>query len=288
MRIATDTGFRKVLGADPRPVRPDPKPPRGSKKRTHCPKGHPYEGGNTYVNPRGAQECMECRREKNRQYKDRLRARGLKPNRGKRKPKVAAAYRCVECGKERVLLNPPQSPRCSSCSMILSQGNGEYIVCPCGTRFYAKRRRVATAKFCSMGCKSKYGNPEIAAQYRVARLGEGNPNFRHGRRTDIHLSGWSVRHKGEKCCRNCGERGILHLHHVIPRSKFRAGRAELRNGIVLCFACHSGWHGKRVVLYRDLFTPDEWAYLTSVELTGENVGPWLDKHYPERPQEEAA
>ena len=30
--------------------------------KTHCPSGHPYEGDNLYVNPRGGRKCRECRR----------------------------------------------------------------------------------------------------------------------------------------------------------------------------------------------------------------------------------
>lgn len=28
--------------------------------KTHCPQGHPYDGGNTYVNPRGSRICRTC------------------------------------------------------------------------------------------------------------------------------------------------------------------------------------------------------------------------------------
>lgn len=31
--------------------------------KTHCPKGHPYEGDNVYINPKGSRECKACRRE---------------------------------------------------------------------------------------------------------------------------------------------------------------------------------------------------------------------------------
>lgn len=43
--------------------------------KTHCPQGHPYEGGNLYVRPRGSRECRECLRQKQQQIRDR--AKGL-------------------------------------------------------------------------------------------------------------------------------------------------------------------------------------------------------------------
>lgn len=30
--------------------------------KTHCPQGHPYDGDNLYVNPKGRRECRACRR----------------------------------------------------------------------------------------------------------------------------------------------------------------------------------------------------------------------------------
>ncbi len=33
-----------------------------TRRKTHCPQGHPYDEANTYVDPRGSQRCIECRR----------------------------------------------------------------------------------------------------------------------------------------------------------------------------------------------------------------------------------
>jgi hypothetical protein len=44
-------------------------------RKTHCPKGHPYAGGNLYVKPRsGYRECRTCQQERNRQSYARKRA----------------------------------------------------------------------------------------------------------------------------------------------------------------------------------------------------------------------
>jgi HNH endonuclease len=42
-------------------------------KRTHCPHGHEYDEKNTYVNPKGARVCRECR---NRQDRERYHKHG--------------------------------------------------------------------------------------------------------------------------------------------------------------------------------------------------------------------
>jgi hypothetical protein len=31
-------------------------------RKTHCPRGHPYDGANTYVSPKGSRECRMCRK----------------------------------------------------------------------------------------------------------------------------------------------------------------------------------------------------------------------------------
>lgn len=36
--------------------------------KTHCPGGHPYDGGNTYVNTLGRSVCRECKRTRSREW----------------------------------------------------------------------------------------------------------------------------------------------------------------------------------------------------------------------------
>lgn len=95
---------------------------------------------------------------------------------------------------------------------------------------------------------------------------------------------WGIHLKPENCCRLCGVTGAsLHLHHVIPRSMCTASKFDLRNGLPLCGTCHHKWHQRSVVIYRDVFAPDEWAYISTVELTGQRIEAWLDDRYPARP-----
>lgn len=44
--------------------------------KTHCPKGHAYEGDNLYLYPDGRRECRTCSQEYKRRYEDRRKERG--------------------------------------------------------------------------------------------------------------------------------------------------------------------------------------------------------------------
>ena len=39
-----------------------------NKRKTHCPRGHPYEGDNLYLAPNGNRQCVTCRAQYMRQY----------------------------------------------------------------------------------------------------------------------------------------------------------------------------------------------------------------------------
>ena len=46
-----------------------------NRKKTHCPKGHPYEGDNLYVGPNDARRyCITCHRARNVKYRERKKA----------------------------------------------------------------------------------------------------------------------------------------------------------------------------------------------------------------------
>ena len=42
--------------------------------KTHCPQGHEYTEENTYLNPRGFKECVICRKERGRRFRDKRKA----------------------------------------------------------------------------------------------------------------------------------------------------------------------------------------------------------------------
>lgn len=257
---------------------PDPKPIK------KCRHGHEMNDDNIYINLRGVAECKECRRIRNRNYKKDLINKGLKPNRGVRKPSQPMTVVCPDCKQERVVRQKPVSGRCRRCAVIRTNDGlkGNTLVCPCGKEFYRRHTYRAEPKFCSTECRHNFdGYKEMGLKFKNRR-GRANPNFRHG--DDVGRKNWNVAAKGESSCRNCGVTGIsLHLHHVIPRSKFRAGRDVLLNGLPLCPQCHMRWHKSEEPIFRDVFTHEEWQWLCSVKLTGERIESFLDRRYPCRP-----
>lgn len=214
------------------------------------------------------------------------------------KPKSVAT--CQHCGKE--YRRPPSrigkycSHPCAAAAGALAKGPQhrrkykERKCAICGKSFYPQQVNVVRGggRYCSRACfhadptVDRSRNVESVRAVGQGRLGSKNPNYKHGRRAEVWHRRFNLKLKGEDCCRNCGADYTLHLHHAIPRSKSREARDKLLNGVPLCPKCHLGWHRKCVVLYRDIFTAEEWAYLSSVELVGERIEAWLDDHYPDR------
>lgn len=139
----------------------------------------------------------------------------------------------------------------------------------CEADFIVKANRVS-ARVCSNKCKGEL--------QRTERLSSRNPAYKHGRSEGWNIRGWNLAAKGESICRSCGAPAV-HLHHAIPRGKAKAARTDLRNGLPLCASCHTRWHAGHPIR-REVFTKEEWDFLSSVELTGEEVEEWLNTHYP--------
>jgi hypothetical protein len=197
---------------------------------------------------------------------------------------------CVQCGKEfDARQRNPSRRYCSmACSGMAHRKRAEQTCMGCGTSFVARTSEIdrGGGKYCSRTCWIKYLDPPalrpgVADKIAVAKTKTGK---QAGRRTrQLQNAGMTLQAKGETSCRNCGQTDHLQLHHVIPRSMWRRGILELLNGVPLCVRCHMGWHHHRVVIYRDIFTAEEWAFLTSADLLGQEVSAWLDKRYPSRP-----
>lgn len=69
-------------------------------RKTHCPKGHPYDIGNTYLTKAGTRQCRKCVRARVAKNRPRLRAqkRGAEPPRhGTNYAYGVYACRCAEC-----------------------------------------------------------------------------------------------------------------------------------------------------------------------------------------------
>lgn len=159
----------------------------------------------------------------------------------------------------------------------------------CGQRFEAKRSQVRRGRrFCSrecMGAGMPAPSSSDAARQKIAngKRGARNPMWKGEDTEGSVYRVFNVRLKGEKRCRNCGHSdGVLHLHHIVPRSMCKAGVRDMRNGVTLCLWCHSGWHQRRVTIHREILTAEEWAFVSSLELLGQSITAWLDDRYPPR------
>jgi hypothetical protein len=175
----------------------------------------------------------------------------------------------------------------------LSMRKGKMVKCvTCGEEFWVRASGIGRRKYCSVDClnanRPKRKDAEhwkrVSDRFSRERRGANNPAYKNGRSGNrARCTAFSLKLKGEECCRVCGSRDQLHLHHAIPRSMYLAGRDELLNGIPLCNSCHMSWHRRgKVVVYRDHFTDEEWAWLSAVELQGFNMTTWLDERYPIR------
>jgi hypothetical protein len=132
--------------------------------------------------------------------------------------------------------------------------------------------------------RSYHWSFHVRRAYGIVGASIGDRATTHGRSRgeSVIRRAFNINLKGEARCRNCRSSGPLNLHHAIPRSMSRAAQKELLNGLPLCVGCHMGWHRRCVVIYRDAFTEEEWAYLLTVEIRGQVTEVWLDQRYPDR------
>lgn len=210
------------------------------------------------------------------------------------KPKPPTMRRCVECDTEFEARQEYRGMTRKFCSRACCWANRrrpvELVCDECGETFEVKSSQAKGGRrYCSRGCWAKNSRMsddqyrDNAERMHIERRGRANPAFKHGRDGN---RAWRTRFnlplKGEDRCRACGSPENLHLHHAIPRSMSRAARDEILNGLPLCVHCHISWHRRGQTIYRDAFTEEEWAYLTSVKLTGQEIQPWLDERYPDR------
>lgn len=102
----------------------------------------------------------------------------------------------------------------------------------------------------------------MSAAKKGRLLGEENPNWKGGKRSDYkrernsyRAKAWSVSVRtrdGNKCV-ECGATGRLHAHHVKSFKHHPELRYDVSNGITLCPKCHEAEHG---------FKFPEWVHRT--------------------------
>lgn len=198
---------------------------------------------------------------------------------------------CESCGVKFVAEDRRKrycSPECSYAGMRARLSRGKMIPCAeCGATFYVRPGALGRgAKYCSRACfhakgrKSPEALERMGEDFRRKHRGSGNPQWKGKDTNGSIYRVFNVKLKGEERCRNCGSSESLHLHHIVPRSMCKAARRDLRNGVPLCAACHARWHARSVTIYRNILTDEEWSYVSSLELLGQNIAAWLDDRYP--------
>ncbi|MCX8009229.1 MAG: HNH endonuclease [Patescibacteria group bacterium] len=48
-----------------------------------------------------------------------------------------------------------------------------------------------------------------------------------------------IREEQNKCCADCGKKGKIQIHHIVPQHM--GGSDERANGVGLCADCHKKW-----------------------------------------------
>lgn len=202
---------------------------------------------------------------------------------------------CAQCGTvyEPADAQPSRKYCSRKCSTDAKRRGSVRTCVECGDEFYVNAAELKRrgGKYCSRACwrkNSRFSDEHyarLAEELSVSRRGAGNPAYKHGRNGNrARLKRFNLSLKGEDRCRVCGSQEFLNLHHVLPRSMYRAGRDEILNGLPLCGACHTSWHRRgKVTIYRDVFTDEEWAWISAQSLLGQNLQAWLDDRYPSRP-----
>lgn len=154
----------------------------------------------------------------------------------------------------------------------MSLKNGENKICTvCFSEYYVSGRRADSSKFCSKRCwekrrvlskcefcggdiKSYYGKKYCSRKCsHKAMFGESAARWKDGKslerdraRLGSELKQWrnSVYERDNYTCRHCGNKGIIHAHHIIEWAADESKRFDVDNGLTLCIGCHGKIHGK--------------------------------------------
>ena len=81
---------------------------------------------------------------------------------------------------------------------------------------------------------------------KASRWIDGKSLERDRSRFGAELKNWrnSVYKRDNYTCQECGNKGIIHAHHIIEWAKDESKRFDIDNGITLCIKCHGKIHGK--------------------------------------------
>jgi len=114
---------------------------------------------------------------------------------------------------------------------ILSQKTGGIIFClNCGKEVYKSKKKLNTAKFCSISCRDEFYRRNIDRNQDWRDY----PEYDEWRKSVYKRDGWK--------CKICGSKVKINAHHIVPGAKFEEERFSLENGITLCEKHHIQLH----------------------------------------------
>lgn len=145
--------------------------------------------------------------------------------------------------KHGSLENPPREPK-----------RVKNICQGCGCSFETMPSR--TREYCNRKCwretnpgRSEEGKKRFSEIMRAQRVGEGNPNYKHGESRTPYKR--ELFHSGQIGCQDprCADpQADVCQHHVVYRQHVkRLGGDEWdqRDALALCRSCHMGYHNRR-------------------------------------------
>lgn len=101
--------------------------------------------------------------------------------------------------------------------------------------------------------KTQFKKGQENPAYGRNQTGLANSNWKGGitntnqkRRNDPKLIEWRKKVFERDCytCQDCGAKGYLHAHHVVPFSEDYSKAFDVDNGKTLCVECHEKVHGR--------------------------------------------
>lgn len=99
-------------------------------------------------------------------------------------------------------------------------------------RLDEKLRTLAPGQGLAVALKVEVINRD--GSFRGEPSARGAPEYRDWRTAVYERDGY--------CCTECGAKGALHAHHVIPWAECPERRFDVDNGATLCVSCHERHH----------------------------------------------
>lgn len=181
---------------------------------------------------------------------------------------------CVDCGVEKKTRKQRLTARCRPCGIRFAYQDSELRsrVAEHTRKVWEDpehRERVSTIMKTNLEdpamrerwrqAQNSWKKPELRIERSLRQGGDGDLERIERSRRGLKeyrssVEGrWSqaVRDRDQHICQHCGaNEGMLHAHHIKPRSAFPELALDINNGITLCACCHLKEHRRLRALVR--------------------------------------